>query len=157
MDPLFHANAMDACRYLTPKTFKASVNSFMMCPSQGVHLLFGIVVSSRHLCPLSSIIIPSITHTVLMTIQMMINSCLCNFCARNRIMSTPKEEKRKKDTQDNFLHCDLLLKITSLSQLLGSHETHDKHPMSMNIWLLALILLHWVCNNQTKEQHEIVF
>ena len=31
------------------------------------------------------------------------------------IMSIPKEEKRKNDSQDNFLHCDLLLKITSFS------------------------------------------
>ena len=53
----------------TPKVFKMPVNSFMTCPSQGIHFLFPIVISSRHLCPLSSIVIPSIYHTALMIIH----------------------------------------------------------------------------------------
>ena len=62
-----------------PKALKALVNSFVICPSQGVHFLFGIVVSSMHLSPLSSIIIPSISLIAFMIIQVMINSCLCDF------------------------------------------------------------------------------
>ena len=62
-----------------PKTFEAPVNSFMTCPSQDIHFLFRIVVSSRCLSPLLSIIIPSISHIIFTVIQMMINSCPCNF------------------------------------------------------------------------------
>ena len=51
----------------------------MTCPSQDIHYLFRIVVSSRHFSPLSSIIIPCISHITVMVMQMVINCQPCNY------------------------------------------------------------------------------
>ena len=54
----------------------------MTCPSQSIHFLFVIVISSRCFCPLSSIVVSPISYIALIIIQMMINPCLCDFPLR---------------------------------------------------------------------------
>ena len=62
-----------------PKAFEAPVHSFITYPGQGIHFLFGILVSSLHLSQLSSIVIPSISHIAFMVLQVVINSNIAIF------------------------------------------------------------------------------
>ena len=50
------------------KAFNVPVDSLVMCPSQCIHFLFGIDLSSRCLSPLSSIVVPSTYHVTFMVI-----------------------------------------------------------------------------------------